>query len=130
MFYAQNEPEESEASRIEQSAWGWYIRQPLASGSSVSPPVCAHFGHTGEKQAVTVCHGCDLISFCRACRLMAHRRGHSVVGRIGFGRACVAARRQQGPMETDELTGTQVITFDKDGKELSRTAHLQPEDMP
>mmetsp|Transcript_64817 Transcript_64817/g.180139 ORF Transcript_64817/g.180139 Transcript_64817/m.180139 type:complete len:85 (+) Transcript_64817:999-1253(+) len=50
---------------------------------------------------------------------MAHRRGHAVVGMVGYGRACVQARRNAGTLDVDEETGAARMHFDRDGKETA-----------
>jgi len=79
---------------------GWYVRQPRGSTGQAC---CVHCGVLDDQGRgdVSACQGCGLIHFCQQCRKWASRRGHSVVGKVGYGRACVAARQQAGLFQDD-----------------------------
>eukprot|EP00294_Goniomonas_avonlea_P001924 CAMPEP_0114542156 /NCGR_PEP_ID=MMETSP0114-20121206/1690_1 /TAXON_ID=31324 /ORGANISM="Goniomonas sp, Strain m" /LENGTH=298 /DNA_ID=CAMNT_0001726445 /DNA_START=55 /DNA_END=948 /DNA_ORIENTATION=- len=91
---------------------GWYRRQILcvdsATPSSKPSPCCID---CGSFDRVICCHGCERVWFCRACSRLAVRRGHAVVAKIGYGRACVAARACESGGELPTH-----IDFDRDGK--------------
>jgi hypothetical protein len=85
---------------------GWYVSQPLTGAKLV--PCCVHCGGLDGEQGgdLVTCEGCNVVHFCRKCRRNASRYGHAVVGAIGYGRACVAARRAAGTLGLDNT-----ITF-------------------
>merc|ERR1712232_141414 len=59
----------------------------------------------GDAGDLVACQGCNVVHFCRKCRRDACRYGHAVVGMVGYGRACVAARREMGLLGQDlEIT--------------------------
>jgi hypothetical protein len=79
---------------------GWYVNQPLSGPKQVA--CCAHCGALdGEAGDLVVCKGCEVVHFCRRCRKNASKYGHAVVGMIGYGRACVAARIQAESLGPD-----------------------------
>jgi hypothetical protein len=84
------------APRQHRSCWdevvrGWYVDQPRSGPKLL--PCCIHCGELdGEKEALALCQGCNAVYFCRRCRRDASRYGHAVVGTLGYGRACVAAK--------------------------------------
>lgn len=85
-------------------AMGWYVRQPLSGPKLL--PCCTHCGRLdgrldGEEGNLCLCQGCNVIHFCRKCQRMASRYGHAVVGTIGYGRACVAAKIAAGDFGPD-----------------------------
>jgi len=43
------------------------------------------------------------VHFCRTCRRQASQKGHAVVGSIGYGSACVAARHAAGVLDKDHF---------------------------
>lgn len=80
-------PRASDAHGVSIYDFGHYVRQPDAA-----QPCCAHCGCLGSADmAIHRCRGCGKIEFCRRCCRLASRYGHSAVGSIGYGRACVAA---------------------------------------
>merc|ERR1719356_397106 len=80
---------------------GWYVRQPLSGPQQL--PCCVHCGNLdGECGDLLPCQGCNLVHFCRRCRRRASQCGHSVVGTLGYGRACVAAKQEAGDLALDQ----------------------------
>lgn len=116
----------------DEGARGWYVRQPAASSGGAC---CAHCGTLGggEVGEVQPCGGCGLVHFCRRCRKLASRRGHAVVGALGYGRACVAAWREAGGLPSDsevafrKLDGETVTVGEGEGL-WERTSPFQSED--
>jgi hypothetical protein len=89
-------------------AMGWYVCQPLSGPNSL--PCCVHCGRLdGDLGELYACKGCNVVHFCRRCRTKASRYGHAVVGMIGYGRACVAAKKAAGCLEPENQ-----ITFQRD----------------
>jgi len=91
--------------RDEKSCWdassqGWYVRQPRGSAGEACCVHCGALDGQGRGD-VSACQGCGQIFFCRKCRKWASRRGHAVVGMVGYGRACVAARQEVGLLQDD-----------------------------
>jgi len=79
---------------------GWYVYQPLSGPKLL--PCCVHCGALdGEAGDLVPCQGCAVVHFCRKCRRSASRCGHAVVGTVGYGRACVAARKAAGTLGPD-----------------------------
>jgi len=85
---------------VDSGVSGWYTSQPrpALTGKTSVPVCCAHCGALAgsARGEVLACRGCSIVHFCRPCRKLASRRGHAVVGAIGFGRGCVAARKAAG----------------------------------
>jgi len=83
---------------------GWYVQQPLTGPQFQT--CCVNCGNLdGDAGELVACQGCKVIHFCRKCRRDASRYGHAVVGMVGYGRACVAARRAIGlPGADREIT--------------------------
>jgi hypothetical protein len=84
-------------------AWGWYVGSVEDAAEATCCAVCG----TSEGSGMTLhtCLGCDGVIFCRKCMRFASRYGHAYVGRIGYGRACLATRRLHGTLERgDEFT--------------------------
>jgi hypothetical protein len=102
---------ESQAQVQQQGCWdegaqGWYVHQPLSGPKLL--PCCSHCGEIeSETTELLVCQGCKVIHFCRKCRRNASRCGHAVVGMIGYGRACAAARIAAGTLNTDRQIAVQ-----------------------
>merc|ERR1719323_31690 len=97
---------------------GWYVCQPLSGPKQL--PCCIHCGYLdGENGDLLACQGCNLVHFCRKCRRRASQFGHSVVGTLGYGRACLAAKREAGHLGWD-----QQITFRRDMSARIETAKV------
>lgn len=89
-------------------AVGWYVQQPLSGPKLL--PCCVHCGALdGDAGDLVACQGCNVVHFCRKCRKSASRYGHAVVGMIGYGRACVAAKCAAGSLGPDY----NIITFQR-----------------
>jgi hypothetical protein len=107
--------EEAQEARKCRSCWdkgvhGWYVHQPFTGPQKV--PCCIHCGALdGENGSLEACRGCEVAHFCRRCRRSASRYGHAVVGTIGYGRACVAARNAAGSLGTGGA-----ITYMRNGR--------------
>lgn len=101
---------------------GWYVQQPLTGAHFQM--CCAHCGNLdGDAGELVACEGCKIINFCRKCRRDASSYGHAVVGTIGYGRACVAARR------AISLPGAErEITYRVDGG-LERKSAVSKQDL-
>lgn len=136
-FFARSPPAPRGSPCGGNSAWdararGWYVRQPAAGPGG---PCCAHCGALGggEVGEVLPCTGCGLVCFCRRCRKLASRRGHAVAGALGYGRACVAARRAAEGLPSDaeiafrRLDG-EAVTVGKGESTWERTSPFQSED--
>jgi len=97
---------EDENSSEHEACWaegarGWYVHQPLSGPKSL--PCCVHCGALDDGACdLAVCQGCNVVHFCRKCRRNASRYGHAVVGRLGYGRACVEAKRVAGSLGPDQ----------------------------
>jgi len=82
---------------------GWYTHQPLSGPKLL--PCCTHCGaldgDNSNLHSIMACQGCKVVHFCRRCRRNASRYGHAVVGMIGYGRACVAAKSAIGSLGPD-----------------------------
>ena len=89
--------------------FGWYVCQPMSGGK----PCCASCGKVEQQRKAEIeleaCWGCKEIHFCASCRRGAGAMGHAIRGKIGYGRACVAAREAAGTLITKE--GSTHITF-------------------
>ena len=113
-FYAQNKtsqrPNSLTSTRTDPWVRGWYV-EPIVTDKGAQ--CCVHCGALEEQVDgdLRPCSGCEAVSFCRTCRYMAHRRGHAVVGMVGYGRACVQARRNAGTLDVEEETGTARMHF-------------------
>lgn len=96
------EEEEGDETAPSRSCWdvgvrGWYVHQPLSGPRLL--PCCVHCGALdGDTDELVSCQGCKVVHFCRRCRRNASRYGHAVVGMIGYGRACVAAKSAAGSL--------------------------------
>lgn len=134
-FFARNPPAPSPPSgrgASYEGARGWYVRQPAAGSGGAC---CAHCGTLGGGEAgeVQPCGGCGLVHFCRRCRKFASHRGHAVVGALGYGRACVAARREAEGLPPDSevafrrLDG-EAVTVGKGESLWERTSPFKSED--
>jgi len=101
---------------------GWYVRQPLSGPKCL--PCCIQCGALDENAGLAVCQGCDVVHFCRKCRRNASRYGHAVVGTLGYGRACVAAKNAIGSLGTD-LT----ITYTRNMHGATKTSAVSGESL-
>ena len=80
---------------------GWYARQPSGVRCCIGCGATEDKG-CGEKQWLSECQGCGVITFCRPCRRkLGVSQGHAIGGRLGYGRACVAAQRARGLLSAD-----------------------------
>lgn len=83
------------------NAPGWYVHQPLSGPQSQK--CCISCGNLdGDAGELVACQGCNVVQFCRQCRRDASKYGHAIVGMIGYGRACVAARHAIGMLGPDQ----------------------------
>lgn len=85
---------------------GWYTRQPMTFKDGKERPCCVGCGKLDDgaaNNALLECGGCGVVRFCPSCRGLQNHNGHAIGGRIGFGRACVAARRLRDA-DADSLT--------------------------
>lgn len=101
---------------------GWYVRQPMSSGKVC----CASCGNTDQKELES-CWGCRLIHFCPKCRRHSGSMGHSIRGKLGYGRACVAARHAAGTLSqmSDGTTGISFYDFSI-GREVAQFTPVFP----
>lgn len=95
----------STTSIVDLSLSGWYVRQPMSNGK----PCCASCGKTNPTELAT-CWGCKQIHFCTSCRRHAGKMGHAIRGKLGYGRACVAACAAAGTL-AHTGDGSRSITF-------------------
>lgn len=99
------------------SNWGWYTKDAFQEDETPCCIDCGITEHSNPEVAVEVgsvlyaCQGCRCVTFCRKCMKFASRTGHAICGRIGYGRACMAALHQQGA-----LTEGVSIEYSGDGK--------------
>ncbi|KAL1530619.1 hypothetical protein AB1Y20_001519 [Prymnesium parvum] len=83
---------------------GWYTRQPTGERC------CIQCGATeekarGDKDWLKECQGCQCVTFCHPCRKrLRAAHGHAIGGTVGYGRACVAARRERGLLKDGILS--------------------------
>lgn len=101
------------------SAVGWYITD-VFSAENGETPCCIDCGITQHPDTSVAaeagsilykCRGCDCVTFCRKCAKYASRCGHAVCGRVGYGRACMAALKKKGALNLDDD-----IQYSFDGK--------------
>jgi hypothetical protein len=100
------------------ASWGWYTSEAFSEGES---PCCINCGVSPHANIFVAseqgsllypCRGCRCVTFCRKCSKFASRYGHAVCGRIGYGRACMAALELNGMLENSDN-----IEFSFDGKQ-------------
>jgi len=88
-FFVANPPAKKPSS-------GWYIRQPPGERCCIHCGATEDRGH-GVKGWLNTCQGCQCVTFCKVCRKNPRvSHGHAIGGMMGYGRACVAARRAGG----------------------------------
>jgi len=94
---------------------GWYVQQPSGERCCMQCGSTADKGR-GEKDWLKPCSGCQCVYFCRQCRKKLRvEEGHAIGGVMGYGRACVAAKRATG-----QLTADGVFTYtDAYGKSVN-----------
>lgn len=98
--------EAPDAGAGEPSAFGWYVRQPLSHGK----PCCVSCGKQ-ENTDLASCWGCKIIHFCPGCRKGSGSMGHAIRGRLGYGRACVAAHAAAGNCDRDNNVTVKFFDF-------------------
>jgi hypothetical protein len=109
-FFKHNQTEGApSAGSADRAAIGFYIAQPPG------PTCCIHCGVLDGQhgQTLKACQGCNLVYFCRRCRILACHRGHAAAGNIGFGRGCQAALGL-------EVTGGTITFTDGSGRRTAQ----------
>jgi len=114
------------STRTDPQTRGWYVEPTIDDNGE---HCCVHCGALESEVDgdLRACAGCNIVHFCRPCRYLAHRRGHAVVGMVGYGRACVQARRNAGTLEVDQETGMATMRFDRDGKSFAASEKVAAE---
>lgn len=119
-YFIRNQPQVKTSETktcVEPTAYGWYVKQPC---TRINMLCCAQCGNIEgqDNNELRVCQGCGVVHFCRMCSKKAHKLGHAVGCSIGYGRACVHARKEAGLLGGDlkgiftytHLGGKQVTT--------------------
>jgi len=117
-----NEDSSEPKTCVEPTALGWYVKQPRTRNDM---PCCVHCGTIAgqEDNDLRVCQGCGVVHFCRACSKKAHKLGHAIGCSIGYGRACVHARKEAGLLGEDRK-----LTYGHmGGKQLTREVNVERE---
>lgn len=113
-FFAHNPPLPSPArtglGSSDPTARGWYIKQPgkmcIACGAARAGGFAdENDSFVDRQESLNSCQACKLVAFCYPCSKRAGQLGHAIGGRIGYGRACVAAVQAAG-LDVSEIIFT------------------------
>eukprot|EP00746_Dinoflagellata_sp_MGD_P164409 gnl/MRDRNA2_/MRDRNA2_93019_c0_seq1.p1 gnl/MRDRNA2_/MRDRNA2_93019_c0~~gnl/MRDRNA2_/MRDRNA2_93019_c0_seq1.p1 ORF type:complete len:339 (+),score=64.36 gnl/MRDRNA2_/MRDRNA2_93019_c0_seq1:76-1092(+) len=117
-----NEDSNESTTCVEPTAHGWYVKQPRTRNNMLC---CVHCGtiEGQEENELRVCQGCGVVHFCRSCSRHAHKLGHAIGCRIGYGRACVHACKEAGLLGED----CKMTYGHMGGKQITREVHVEKE---